>query len=417
MQFLLFLMHYARRYAFLGFCCLFVLGALTTSCATSPPNEIVLQGHPDCDPIRVFKDPQLQFVDLRTQTDKNLQEGKLGQVHFLYLQDSSLQPSKQEGAFAQPFQQGADTRVPEWGCLVTRWQSTHTEPDALKDAQERRSKQNYYTRIRIESDGSLRMFSNEATAPTKAIHVKLPPDLKNVKDIYADLYVIRKEKLRTDPTKDFSPANMNMSTLQNLCNLIDKNPNYNCYTNQRDCHFFMRFYLQSASDKPTPAQFLQEPDADFSQHSDGKPRLCRLCHPEICNGKDDDCDGQIDNIPGQPKSKIYVPCYSDKTKEDFSVVFRSNLSNYGQCKPAQSICRTQGCPDDASACFDACPPQQTPPEGKLCDLCGETPGRTTICGELCVDTDTDNKHCGQCDKQCAPGLRCSQGVCLTNCAT
>lgn len=45
-------------------------------------------------------------------------------------------------------------------------------------------------------------------------------------------------------------------------------------------------------------------------------------------------------------------------------------------------------------------------------VCG---GTTTACGGTCVDTATDDAHCGGCEAPCATGTYCSGGVCTLNC--
>jgi hypothetical protein len=79
----------------------------------------------------------------------------------------------------------------------------------------------------------------------------------------------------------------------------------------------------------------------------------RGVHPgavDGCNGRDDDCDGDLDEEP------------SCSEKEE--------------------------CVDGACSCL---------PE--------------FLCGNSCVDTDTDREHCGECDNECPMGAACSGGAC------
>ncbi len=40
----------------------------------------------------------------------------------------------------------------------------------------------------------------------------------------------------------------------------------------------------------------------------------------------------------------------------------------------------------------------------------------TLCGNQCVDLDTNPKHCGECDKECDPGQNCLFGDCVDTCS-
>jgi hypothetical protein len=86
----------------------------------------------------------------------------------------------------------------------------------------------------------------------------------------------------------------------------------------------------------------------------GTDGLCWPCGAEVCNGKDDDCDGQVDNG---------APCPAGQT------------CTQGQC--AASTCAA-----------------------------GQT-----MCGGLCVDVQADPQNCGACSTACAAGETCVQGAC------
>jgi hypothetical protein len=52
--------------------------------------------------------------------------------------------------------------------------------------------------------------------------------------------------------------------------------------------------------------------------------------------------------------------------------------------------------------------------GKVCvrGACeGACPDTATLCADECVDTDTDNQHCGLCDRPCTGDLTCIAGTC------
>lgn len=80
---------------------------------------------------------------------------------------------------------------------------------------------------------------------------------------------------------------------------------------------------------------------------------------EQCNGRDDDCDGMIDeNDPMAPL-----------------------------CAAGQT-CRAGAC------------------------VSGGCPAGTTACGGACVNLASDTLHCGACGSACPAGQRCASGVCV-----
>ncbi|HUB07052.1 MAG TPA: hypothetical protein VMB50_08625, partial [Myxococcales bacterium] len=79
--------------------------------------------------------------------------------------------------------------------------------------------------------------------------------------------------------------------------------------------------------------------------------------PEVCNGKDDDCNGIVDDEPAVDQAcESQNPTY---------------------------VCRQGSC---------ACPPQD-------------------LCGGACVDLQDDPANCGSCGDACAFGASCSNGQC------
>jgi hypothetical protein len=55
---------------------------------------------------------------------------------------------------------------------------------------------------------------------------------------------------------------------------------------------------------------------------------------------------------------------------------------------------------DSGPTADSAPPDSSTPDAQVCAL--------TMCGDECVDTETDSAHCGGCDMACAsPGQICS----------
>lgn len=157
---------------------------------------------------------------------------------------------------------------------------------------------------------------------------------------------------------------------------------------------------------------------DMDAGPDGDGGDCSDPVDELCNERDDDCDGNVD--------------------EDFN--FQTDVENCGSCA---NVCGDveMGDPDcSGGECVPACEPgwgdcdgayatgcevELTDPDN--CGMCGEVcavgtvcsvsmgcvtdcPGTETICGRSCVDTDTSILHCGGCDMPCASPAN-SVGVC------
>lgn len=66
----------------------------------------------------------------------------------------------------------------------------------------------------------------------------------------------------------------------------------------------------------------------------------------------------------------------------------------------------------AAACGDSTPPVDTPDASVpvTCDSVG-----VELCGNSCVSTASDPKHCGGCDTACATGEACEGGLCVALC--
>ncbi len=87
-----------------------------------------------------------------------------------------------------------------------------------------------------------------------------------------------------------------------------------------------------------------------------------------------------------------------------------------KCPEAQTMTSTTtGTSGGCAAGFIDCAAQQ-----ELCSPCGcVTAAQCTVvsgktaCNGACVDTKSDPKNCGKCGNACAPGLKCSAGMCIS----
>ncbi len=142
-----------------------------------------------------------------------------------------------------------------------------------------------------------------------------------------------------------------------------------------------------------------------SDHDGDPPRVCggtdcddanasvHVGGTEVCNGMDDDCDGEIDedfDLPNNPEN--CGMCGHRCTGGDVCAA--------GMCTP----CGVLGAPCCAGTCYDgAC-------AGGTCSC----PGGTRTCPAdptHCVDTSSDPFNCGMCGNSCTGGRACTGGTC------
>jgi hypothetical protein len=162
---------------------------------------------------------------------------------------------------------------------------------------------------------------------------------------------------------------------------------------------------------------------------DGDP----LTHPgaaEICDGKDNDCNGVIDDGATCPAGGTCqngaCVCPPEATCGTLCVDKQTDPAHCGDCNthcPTGATCVGGKCACNAGAtvCNGDCVDTKTDPAN--CNGCGNTCATGyacqsgaciclgTSCNGACVDTKTDAAHCGSCTNVCAVGQHCQNGAC------
>jgi hypothetical protein len=112
-------------------------------------------------------------------------------------------------------------------------------------------------------------------------------------------------------------------------------------------------------------------------------RYCCLPEPELCNGKDDNCDGLVDNLGGEP-------CYTGPAE----------TRNVGACRAGRLECG----PGGNILCVGQVLPTEETCNGKD-DNCDGTVDEG-------FDFQSGQNNCGRCDQICTSLQRCEGGQCV-----
>jgi len=158
----------------------------------------------------------------------------------------------------------------------------------------------------------------------------------------------------------------------------------------------------------------------------GKWGLCSgeiIPQSEVCNGKDDDCNGIIDQSYAPKLCPANQTCETGvclvQCKEDADCPNKTNCQN-GLCKsftcqsPLQACVHT--CIDVSSnaehcgACYQSCSSIQACSNSAcVCDL-----NTAQICNGVCTDVSFNDANCGTCGTTCTNGTLCVEKKCTTS---
>ena len=132
---------------------------------------------------------------------------------------------------------------------------------------------------------------------------------------------------------------------------------------------------------------------------------------EVCNGKDDDCNGMTDDV-----LTVGLPCAVPAAKGVCATGTLKCTAGAAtpQCvsenPPAEEVCN--GKDDDCNGTLDDVPGLQT--NAAMCGGCGRTACSApngACCAGGCVNTQTDKQNCGMCGKTCSASETCMLGDC------
>ncbi|HAA56060.1 MAG TPA: hypothetical protein DCE42_14945, partial [Myxococcales bacterium] len=332
--------------------------------------------------------------------------------------NNKILSNKYSGLFTEG---GQDSE--ELGCLIPVLEyldKNETEPTAAKctggleeengvqKCWKRRlpdEKKKFFEIVRIKSDGTItQAFPSDPNKTNPQFN--LPTDVE-FRNAYFRMYFIK--RAAGDSTSK--------ENLESIC-LPMQVEKFQCFKSD-SCNFFIEVYPTAPNGD---INYKASPVGDSS---------CRLCAAEICDGKDNDCDGQVDNIV-YTSDPIKKECFGSKPED-------AKFLDVGVCKRGTSTC-TDGawsaCAEHITPTTEVCDDKDNNCDGqtdenpkKLCDearakdstipvdstcregSCKCPEGTFANCGGTCRNTNEDPKHCGACDNACPAGANCVSGKC------
>lgn len=122
---------------------------------------------------------------------------------------------------------------------------------------------------------------------------------------------------------------------------------------------------------------------------------------EQCNGRDDNCNGQVDEAPVRDCESGFVCVSGGCACPTGRAQCAANAPGGSQCFDLQTA------RDNCGACGRSCGSMGACVGGRCSCASG-----TTLCGDLrCINTQTDRYNCGACGTSCANGATCMAGTC------